>query len=138
VYEVDGRAVRDRNERLQKLFVDAPKTAVNAATQISNESSRYNIGGVIRTINVPTFGLMLLRPDYLKRFEFKKRGEEMVGDVLTGGVTFAERVRPTVVRTLPRGGNDVPLEGSFWIEPQSGRVIRTLVKNIRKPDAGRP
>jgi hypothetical protein len=136
VFEVDGRAVRDRTERLQKLFIDTPQTAINAATQISNESSRYNIGAVIRTINVPTFGLMLLRPSYLKRFEFKKRGEEMVGDVLTWRVTFEERTRPTVVRTLPRGGNDVPLEGSFWIEPQSGRVIRTLVKTIGTPDPG--
>ena len=42
----------------------------------------------------------------------------------------------TVVRTLPCGGNDVPLEGSFWIEPQSGRVIRTLVKTIGTPDPG--
>ena len=138
VYEVDGRSVRDRSERLQKLFIEAPETAVNAATQISNESSRYNIGAVIRTINVPTFGLMLLRPEYVKRFEFKKRSEEMVGDVLTWRVAFAERVRPTVVRTLPRGGNDVPLEGSFWIVPQSGRVIKTLVKTIGTPDPGVP
>jgi hypothetical protein len=50
VYEVDGRAVRNRTERLQKLFVDAPQTAVGAGTQITNESSRYNIGRVIRTI----------------------------------------------------------------------------------------
>ena len=34
VYEVDGRAVRDRSERLKKLFIEAPETAVNAATQI--------------------------------------------------------------------------------------------------------
>jgi hypothetical protein len=27
---------------------------------MTNESSRYNIGSVIRTINVPTFALMLL------------------------------------------------------------------------------
>src|SRR4029453_4644694 len=63
---------------------------------------------------------------------------ERVGDGLTGGGPFAERVRPTVVRTLPRGGNDVPLEGSFWIEPQSGRVIKTLVKTIGTPDPGGP
>ena len=136
VYEVDGRAVRDRSERLQKLFIEAPETAVNAATQISNESSRYNIGAVIRTINVPTFGLMLLRPDYLKRFEFRKRSEEMIGDGLTWRVTFVERARPTVVRTLR--GQDVPLEGSLWIEPQSGRVIKTLVKTIGTPDPGVP
>jgi hypothetical protein len=136
VYEVDGRAVRDRTERLQKLFVDTPQAAVGVATQISQESSRYNIGSVIRTINVPTFGLLLLRPEYLKRFEFRKRSEERVSGVATWRISFDERLRPTVVRTLR--GNDVPLEGSLWIEPGTGHVIKTLVKTIGTPDPGSP
>jgi len=136
VYEVDGRAVRDRTERLQKLFIDAPQTAVGAATRLTNESSRYNIGRVIRTINVPTFGLLLLNPEYLKRFEFTKRGEEKVAGRATWRILFAERARPTVVRTLPPSGDDVPLEGSLWIEPETGRVIKTLVKTAGTPDPG--
>ena len=138
VYEVDGRAVRNRTERLQKLFIEAPQTAVGAATQITNESSRYNIGGVIRTINVPTFGLLLLRPEFLKRFEFSKRNEEKVSGRATWRITFEERTRPTVVRTLPPRGDDVPLGGSLWIEPGTGRVIKTLVKTIGTPDPGVP
>jgi hypothetical protein len=126
--------VRDRTERLQKLFSDAPQTAVGAATQITNESSRYNIGGVIRTINVPTFGLLILRPEYLKRFEFRKRSEDKVSGLATWRITFEERARPTIVRTLPPRGNDVPLEGSLWIEPETGRVIKTLVKTVGTPD----
>jgi molybdate transport system substrate-binding protein len=136
VYEVDGRAVRDRTERLQKLFIDTPQTAVRAATQISNESSRYNIGSVVRTINVPTFGLLLLNPAYLKRFEFRKRAEETISGVATWRIVFEERAKPTVVRTLR--GDDVPLQGSLWIEPDTGRVIKTLVKTIGTPDPGSP
>lgn len=132
VFEVNGRAVRDRDERLQKLFVDAPERALTDAARLTNESSRYNIGSVIRTINVPTFGLMLLRPEYLKRFEFRKRGDEMIRDVMTWRVEFVERVRPTVVRTLQ--GANLPLEGSLWIDPMSGRVVKTLVKSIGTPD----
>jgi hypothetical protein len=136
VYEVDGRAVRDRTERLQKLFVEAPQTAVGAATQITNESSRYNIGRVIRTINIPTFGLLLLRPEYVKRFEFRKRNEEKVSGLATWRITFEERTRPTIVRTLPPRGDDVRLNGSLWIEPGTGRVIKTLVKTAGTPDPG--
>jgi len=137
VYQVDGRAVRDRTERLQRLFIDAPQTAVGAATKLTNESSRFNIGGVIRTINVPTFGLLILKPEYLKRFAFLKRGEEQVAGVTTWRITFQERARPTIVRTLPSsGGNDVPIEGSLWIEPETGRVIKTLVKTAGTPDPG--
>jgi hypothetical protein len=136
VYEVDGRPVRDRSERLQNLFIDNPQTAINAANQITTESSRYNIGSVVRTINVPTFGLLLLNPEYLKRFEFRKRSEDRVSGVATWRIDFAERARPTVVRTL--NGDDVTLEGSFWIEPGTGRVIKTLVKTAGTPDPGTP
>lgn len=134
VYEVDRRVVRDRTERLQKLFIDNPLNAVGAASQISTESSRYNIGSVFRTINVPTFGLLLLNPEYLKRFEFRKRSEEKVTGVATWRITFEEQARPTVVRTLK--GDDVRLEGSLWIEPGTGRVIKTLVKTVGTPDPG--
>ena len=136
VFEVNGRAVRDRNERLQKLFVDAPASALTDAARMTSESSRYNIGSVIRTINVPTFALMLLRPGYLKRFEFRKRGDEMVGDVMAWRVEFVERGSRTVVRTLR--GENVPLEGSLWIDPLSGRVVKTLVKSTGTPDPGQP
>jgi hypothetical protein len=134
VYEVDGRPVRDRSERLQKLFMEAPQSALTTAAQISNESSRYNIGSVVRSINVPTFGLILLRPSYLKRFDFRKRGEDRIAGVTAWRVEFVERTRPTVVRTL-RGG-DVMLEGSLWIDPLLGRVIKTLVKTAGTPDPG--
>jgi hypothetical protein len=134
VYEVDGRVVRDRSERLQRLFLDAPNTALPAAARINSESSRYNIGAVTRTINTPTFGLMLLRPAYAARFEFKKRGEERIAQQPVWHVTFTERARPTVVRTLRN--DDVPIEGSVWIEPESGRVVKTLVKTIGTPDPG--
>ncbi len=136
VFELNGRAVRDRNERLQKLFVDGPASALTDAARMTSESSRYNLGSVIRTINVPTFALMLLRPAYAKRLQFRKHSDELIGDVMVWRVEFVERARPTVVRTLR--DKDVPLEGSFWIDPLSGRVVKTLVKSIGTPDPGRP
>lgn len=47
-----------------------------------------------------------------------------------------ERARPTIVRTQPVRGDDVPIEGSLWIEPGAGRVIKTLVKTAGTPDPG--
>jgi hypothetical protein len=132
VFEVDGRAVRDRSERLEKLFLDTPQTALTDANRISEESSRYNIGPVVRTINVPTFALILLKPAYLKRFEFSKRDDVTISGVRTWRVQFVERSRPTVVRT--RRGEDVRIEGSLWIDPISGRLLKTLVKTFGTPD----
>ena len=136
VFEVNGRTVRDRDERLQKLFVDGAASALTDAARMTNESSRYNIGTVIRTINVPTFALMLLRPAYVKRFQFRKHSEEMIGDVTAWRVEFVERTTPTVVRTLR--GDNVPLEGSLWIDSVSGPVLKTLVKSQGTPDPGVP
>jgi hypothetical protein len=132
VFEVDGRAVRDRSERLEKLFLDTPQTALTDANRISEESSRYNIGPVVRTINVPTFALILLKPAYLQRFEFSKRDDVTISGVRTWRVQFVERSRPTVVRT--RRGEDVRIEGSIWIDPISGRLLKTLVKTFGTPD----
>jgi hypothetical protein len=36
VFEVNGRAVRDRNERLQKLFVGAPASALTDAARMTS------------------------------------------------------------------------------------------------------
>jgi hypothetical protein len=134
VFELDGRPVRDHDDRLRQLFLASPSSALESAERIASESSRYNVGPVIRTIDVPMFGLTLLRPDLRARFTFKKRREEPLDGVLTWRVDYVEPMRPTIVRTLR--GESVPLEGSFWVEPASGRIMRTLVKVQGTPDPG--
>src|SRR2546425_12077582 len=61
VFEVDGRPVRDRQERLTALFLQPPALAVDQAKQIPNESARYNIGEVLRALNGPGLRLEGLR-----------------------------------------------------------------------------
>ena len=132
VYEVAGRQVRDRDERLRKLFMDSPATALSDANRINQESSRYNLGAVVRTINVPTFALICLEPDYLPRFEFKKVAEGPIEGRTAWRVGFVERARRTIVKTLR--GDDVRIEGSLWVDPESGHVVRTLVKTAGTQD----
>ena len=59
VLSVDGTPVRNREERLLKLFTQNPKDVLARADLIAAESARYNIGGVERNINVPTHALRL-------------------------------------------------------------------------------
>jgi hypothetical protein len=47
-------------------------------------------------------------------------------------VTFEERRKPTLIRTPD--GDDVPANGTFWIEPSSGRVRET---DLRTGESGR-
>ena len=60
VFEVDRKPVRDRDQRLYKLFVEAKADARAQAESIQQESARYNLGPIMRTINVPIMALLFL------------------------------------------------------------------------------
>ena len=70
VYEVNGRPTRDREERLTRLFLDPSPSARAQIQSIVNESARYNIGLIGRTLNTPTLALRFLDPAYQGRFAF--------------------------------------------------------------------
>lgn len=59
---VDGKPVRDRDERLVKLFTENSRNVFERADLIAAESARHNIGDVFRNINVPTQALDFLHP----------------------------------------------------------------------------
>jgi hypothetical protein len=99
---------------------------VSELTRIANESARFNIGPVSRNFNVPTATLFFFRPQNHARFAFERKGARKIDDVATWEVTFNETQRPTMVMT--RAGVDVPIEGSLWVNPLDGTVIRTRLK----------
>src|SRR5579862_1063078 len=71
VFEVDGRAIRDRRERLSALFLAPSASARAQITGILSESARYNIGDVERNVNAPTLALMFLLSNNRDRFKFR-------------------------------------------------------------------
>ncbi len=126
VFEVDGKPVRDREARVQKLFLENPAGAGRLAADISNESSRYNIGNLPRTVNFPTLPLALLGPGRLGTLSFDREGEDNVGGIRAARVAFEELGRPTLVRTASRTG-DAPSSGKLWIDPSNGRILKTEI-----------
>jgi hypothetical protein len=123
VVEVDGRPVRDREERLQRLFRTPPANALAQAQAIAFASARYNIGDVVRTVNVPTLALEFLEPAAQARSRFRKAAEEMVDGVRAWVVSFEERARPTRIRTTR--AQDVKTKGLVWIDPDTGRILKS-------------
>jgi hypothetical protein len=123
VYEVDGVAVADRDVRLKLLFTDSRGRIEQLAMAVDQESARFNLGDVPRTVNLPTFALRFLRPSNRKRFDYKKEAEERVGDAVTWVVGYRETHSPTFSGTAR--GDDVPASGRFWIDPATGAVLRT-------------
>ena len=125
VYEVDGRPVRDHDQRLTRLFVEATADTITHARDIADESARYNLGTVKRNINVPTMALAFLRRDNLSRSTFSIEGTAKIENTNAVVLGFTERGSPTIIRS---GNVDAPASGRFWIDPGNGRVVRSQVR----------
>jgi VWFA-related protein len=128
VFAVDGNAVRDREDRLKNLFLEKPATAMSEAQRITDEGARYNVGPVTRNVNVPTFPLAFLKASNQRRFAITKHGEESIDGLRIWRVDYVERASPTFIQT-GIGGQDVPVTGSFWIDPVNGRIVKTSIKS---------
>lgn len=121
VFERDGKQVRDREERLAKLFLSESASRPNfeRARQIMDESARYNIGNVSRNINIPTLVLTLMTPVHRARMRFETEKTDDTGTI----VEFRETSRPTYIATT--GGRDLPVYGRFWMDAATGTIVRT-------------
>ena len=127
VFEVDGERVRDRQDRLVKLFLQsAPDVALESANEILRESARYNIGPIRRNLNLPTLALWFLEPKNRHRFSFRRAGEETLAGRRVSVLDYSETSHPTIIKTS--GGEDVPASGKLWVEPANGRILRTVLK----------
>ena len=122
VVEVDGKALRDRRDRLLSLFTNTTSDTSEAA-RIANESARFNVGPISRNFNTPTSALFFFLPEHHGRFRFTRKGTKKIDGVTTWELAFKETRSPTFVMT--RAGKDVPLEGALWVDPAAGTVLRT-------------
>jgi hypothetical protein len=128
VFEVDGRPIRDREQRLAKLFLPPPGTAAPTqaamakAQQITSESTRYNLGSIQRTINTPILALMLLQLDMQSRVHFSLGKRDASAGEHVWVVDYKEEARPTLVHGT--GDIDIPASGRFWIDVVTGRIVK--------------
>lgn len=126
VFEVDGKPVRQREERLTKLLLDDSGSAYDRAWRLTEEGARYNLGPVQRTVNVPTQALQFLLPLNQLKSVFRRAGVDRIGNVTVWEIRFEEIGLPTLIRTT--GGASLPASGAFWIDPATGAVLRTMVR----------
>ncbi len=123
VYEVNGRRVRDQQERLTDLFLQPFEDARRRAEEITRAGSRHSmveLGGTSNPLLVLAFLQAHYQPDYLFT----------VGELDTGlgpairVLELEERLRPTpVTRAAP-----VPLRGTAWVDEDTGRVVKTELR----------
>jgi hypothetical protein len=123
-FDVDGKPVRDRDERLQRLLSDG---AVAQAASIATQNARFNLGQYLvnRNINVPTFALELMSPRMRDRVRVRRRGAGAFEGRSGWLIEFREQNRFTFVRT-PDGG-DQPSRVVALSDMQTGDVLQTVL-----------
>jgi hypothetical protein len=122
-YEVKGRKLRERDDRLLKLFTSNDKSRFEKAASFSSDSAKHNLGNVARTINIPLLAMMFLHPRVNERFEFTDGGEETIAGRILRKAVYREVARPTLIKTSR--GRDLAMTGTLWIDPFSGTVVKT-------------
>jgi hypothetical protein len=122
-FEVKGKKLRNREDRLLKLFLENDKDAFDKAARFNEATTKHHLGNVARTINIPTLGMMLLHPRVNERFEFTDGGEETIAGRVLRKAVYREAARPTLIKTTR--GRDLALTGTIWIDPFSGAVVKS-------------
>jgi hypothetical protein len=128
VAEVDGRAVRRRGDRVAELFLSREKDRADQLRRVAEESARYNIGGFVRTLNIPTLPLYFMQARNHSRFTFRMAGREQLGDRSPYVISYEEQGRPTLIGS--RAGDDVPISGRLWIDAATGEVVQTEIRFV--------
>jgi hypothetical protein len=133
VFEVDGRKVREHEERLVKLLSKPSADPQKRASTLLAASAAYNIGPVTRTVNLPTLPLLFLLPRNQARFEFRLGGRRMIGATEAVELLFRETSRPTFVQGPWNA--ELPAQGRFWVNVARAAVVRSETEFAFGPEA---
>ena len=125
VAEVDGKPVRDREDRMMRLFLQPSSNALRRAAEIAGAGVRYNLSD-IGTLNNPLLVMAFLQRQYADRFRFNLAGRDtdLGPDVRT--VRFVEFRQPTLLKW--NANADLSSRGLIWIEEGTGRVVKTQLQ----------
>lgn len=115
VMAVDGKAVGNREARLQKLFLGSSRDPLSQARAIVEESRRYDL--TFPRLSSPLLvPLAIVKPAARERFRFASAD---------AGVTVEEVGSPTLYRYREKGMRtmlDMPLRGRLTIDAASGAI----------------
>jgi hypothetical protein len=126
VFEVDARPVRDRENRLAKLFLESRDTvtAIERAYEIAKASADFNIRQM-GTVDNPMLALGFLQRVYRPRFRFTLSGRDAALGPDVWIVEYRETARPTLMRS--NENKDIVAQGKYWVDSRTGRIFRTEV-----------
>jgi hypothetical protein len=133
VFEVDGLAVHDGRDRIQKIFL-AGAEALPRLQTIVEESARHNLGPTTRTLNEPTYSLFFLHDTHRSRFRWTRSDEVCRTHAAAWTIDYEEVQLPTLTRGLD--GVNLPARGRFCIDLSSGAVLESELTVRHESRAG--
>lgn len=125
VFEVDGRPVRDRQQRFDALFRAPGSDIATSALAIANESARFNLGAVSRNVNTPATALIFLLPAFAETIDWTLDARGAYDGAPAWVLGFRQRRPPFAVRTPD--GKRVEASGRFWLRPGDAHIKATEV-----------
>jgi hypothetical protein len=125
VAEVDGKPVRDQQERLTKLFLEPSSSALRRARDLQDAGARHNLLN-IGTLNNPLLVMAFLQEGYRDRFRFNLAGLDKKLGPTVRTVQFQEWKIPSLIKG--NGNQDILSGGLVWIDEDTGRVVKTELK----------
>lgn len=123
VLVVDKRRLPDREERLLKLLQSPQADAFARASELARESARFNLGRLVRTINVPDVAIEYLLPQHTVRMQVDAPRSATIDGAAVAMFRFREVRGPSIVRNP--AGTDLLAEGRVWADRASGEIVRT-------------
>ena len=119
---VNGSKVNNGTSPLETAFDDSPASNTKRLNSMKADSTKYNIGDVLRESNLPTFALQVLRKDQVSHFSFDKAGNEKIDGIPVWRVRFREIAGPTLVSA--KGGENLYSTGTLWINRKRAGFLR--------------
>ena len=114
--------MHNRTDRLTALFMQPLPDRMAQARRIILESARFNLrSDIFRTVNMPMMALRFLRFVDQRRSKFTLDGLQNVDGVRAALVRFEERDKPRMIES----NDQAAAKGAFWIEPGTGRVLKS-------------
>ena len=136
VFEVDGRPVRDRDDRIARLMMTDPNPdAWQQAVRIAQESARFNLNvpgvSVNRTLNVPIVALLFFRTENQHRSRFMLERTKTIDGRQVAVVGFEEHQSPRMFASR----DDAAMHGDATIDVASGAVLETNLTYVTSSEA---
>ena len=122
LYAVDGNPIRQRDDRLLKLFDSAMVAAAHGeAAGLTDEAVRYYMSPNLQMLHLPTFALDYLRPLNQGASDFSVENVRNQDGVQVATLRFKARGGSDVVPT-PKGAET---DGRAWVEVGTGTIRQT-------------